>query len=557
MKTKRLFPYILFFLTLLFLYSCGSGKYLYQDIQQNEVYKGVLKDGRSVYFVNNLKSEQLMLGNYFYEDHGGITDVYQFSTDKQGNALLHTDAIPFHSKFKGDKSKLTIEIPNKEKVNLQLWESVPQKSSYRERYAEKIFKEIDSLKNIEYIKSSGFYTSYPIAHIPNRTLKNLSSDLFQTIGKSMNRKTNVSLQLDIYEPKRDFDLKRPVILYIHGGAFYFGDKENTLQNMFKEEYVEKGYVVVSMNYRLGTNIKEGTKAIEKAIYTGVQDVRSAIRYLIKNQERFRIDPKQIYLAGNSAGGIIATTMAYMDSDEIFLSIHDDWKEFGPLDPVNDRMDNSFRPAGLISMWGAMVEPQIIGNNPPLPTLLFHGTADDLVNPGKGLPYKNFFQTYLDHRVGSAVTSFVNTFLLSNWTMYGSEEIHKYMQSQKLPSRYITFPGYGHEPQENEDGSFNKNYDILKNEIGNFLKENVLNYYFDSEIQGPVRLTSNTKTLPAYSLSKPFGYKIDWFVEGGFITLRENNRIEVIWFKNSPVKKKVIAYLTNVKGETAKKELEIE
>lgn len=540
---------------LLILYGCGSSKFIYSEIPANSVYRGESGGGQSIYLLNKMKAGTMLLGDYFYETGYADTDLYTFSSDMEGNVLLHTASYPVNGKLKGGRDNLSLKLSGKKEIKLQYVDSLQVLPEYKERYREKIFGGIVSHKEVEYKRDRGFYTSFPIAQIPNRTLKNLSSELFQTIGRSMGRKREVALNLDIYEPEGDEALRRPVILYLHGGAFYLGDKENTLQSAFMNEFVEKGYVLVSMNYRLGTDIREGTLAVEKAIYTGVQDVRAALRFLIRNSERYRIDPSQIYLAGNSAGGIIALTTAFMDSDEIFLTIHQNWKEYGPLDPPQDKLDAGFRPAGLIAMWGAIVDPAIIDNNPPLPTLLFHGTDDDLVNPGKGLPYKNFFQSYLNHRLGNTVTKLVNTFFLSDWTMFGSEQINRYMQARKLPVEYISFPGYGHEPQENADGSYNENMDILKRETGRFLTRLTLDHYFPASIEGPDILQPYDAT-PLYRLTNRGGNRVDWFAENGFILSRDESSAKVIWFRNATGPRKLKAYLTDQQGESVKKEVTV-
>jgi len=56
--------------------------------------------------------------------------------------------------------------------------------------------------------------------------------------------------MDIYQPTGDTHTKRPLLIYIHGGAFYAGDKGTPDCVDFCTHFAQKGYVAVSVNYRL-------------------------------------------------------------------------------------------------------------------------------------------------------------------------------------------------------------------------------------------------------------------------------------------------------------------
>ena len=57
--------------------------------------------------------------------------------------------------------------------------------------------------------------------------------------------------LDAYlPPDSDTREKRPAIVYIHGGAFKFGDKQMLGAPQFVKKLTQRGYVVFSINYRL-------------------------------------------------------------------------------------------------------------------------------------------------------------------------------------------------------------------------------------------------------------------------------------------------------------------
>ncbi|MEI7849401.1 MAG: alpha/beta hydrolase, partial [Chloroflexota bacterium] len=108
-------------------------------------------------------------------------------------------------------------------------------------------------------------------------------------------------KLDIYWPTEG-NGPFPVILVIHGGAFMGGDKRD-IQLTPMLEALERGYAVVSMNYRMSG------EAIFPAL---VQDVRAAIRWVRANAGKFLFDPAKIASWGGSAGGYLSLMAGVAD-----------------------------------------------------------------------------------------------------------------------------------------------------------------------------------------------------------------------------------------------------
>jgi acetyl esterase/lipase len=97
-------------------------------------------------------------------------------------------------------------------------------------------------------------------------------------------------KLDIY--LRTSPRPTPVILFIHGGGWYEGDKKHP----HVLQLLDKGFAVASMNYRLTD---------EAAWPAQINDVKAAIRFLRANAAKYNIDPNRIGLWGMSAGGHLA------------------------------------------------------------------------------------------------------------------------------------------------------------------------------------------------------------------------------------------------------------
>ena len=111
------------------------------------------------------------------------------------------------------------------------------------------------------------------------------------------REGNNAWKLDIAMSKERSDAPRPAIVYIHGGGWKKGDKRGKgIGDVL--DYAAKGYVCISVNYRLDVGIK-----------ACVEDVKCAVRWLRAHAEKYNVDPDRIGAAGNSSGGHLALMLA--------------------------------------------------------------------------------------------------------------------------------------------------------------------------------------------------------------------------------------------------------
>lgn len=114
------------------------------------------------------------------------------------------------------------------------------------------------------------------------------------------------LTLDIYYNERQGE--QPVIVNIHGGAWLLGDKDDS-NSIYRCQYLANhGYVVFSVNYRLLPDVP---------IQTQVEDVMGAVIWVKKNAARYGGDPSRIGVMGGSAGGHLATMVAWASDDPFF------------------------------------------------------------------------------------------------------------------------------------------------------------------------------------------------------------------------------------------------
>ena len=203
------------------------------------------------------------------------------------------------------------------------------------------------------------------------------------------------LLLDVYSPAGDIEPERPVILWIHGGGFRPGnDKTQKYIVKLSTDFAGKGYVCVSINYRVRKNPKDdkpGTMA------NALEDAMAGLNWIRKNSRKLNIDPEKIIVGGGSAGGMLAVNLCYKDP-----SMGQKWNKKGII--------------GLVDLWGSPDESysfyKVDQYDPP--TIIVHGTADSLVS------YSN------------------------------SEKLAKDLENNHVKHRLITIEGAGHTPADHMD-----------------------------------------------------------------------------------------------------------
>lgn len=109
--------------------------------------------------------------------------------------------------------------------------------------------------------------------------------------------------LDIYYPD-NANKSLPVIMWIHGGGFISGSKENTQE--YGMALANEGYVVANINYAIAPKQK----------YPGpVIQANQALKYLQENIAKYGGDMNRLFIGGDSAGAQIASQIAAVISNE--------------------------------------------------------------------------------------------------------------------------------------------------------------------------------------------------------------------------------------------------
>lgn len=177
-------------------------------------------------------------------------------------------------------------------------------------------------------------------------------------------KDSEDLNLDVYMPASDTVTKRAVYLFVHGGGFSGGSRDGGIIPEFCKNITRRGYVTVSMSYRLTRKDKPSRFGCDcpaedklNTFMSAVEDIHDATTFLIKNQEKFGINSQMIILSGSSAG-----------AEAVLNAAFEPWKING----------QTFKYEGVISFAGAIPDTSVITKETAIPSLMFHGTCDNLV-----------------------------------------------------------------------------------------------------------------------------------------------------------------------------------
>lgn len=148
-----------------------------------------------------------------------------------------------------------------------------------------------------------------------------NSEMMKFLGESSKTQSEDCLFLNIWSPNPD-DKRRPVMVWIHGGAFMFGEGSSEMYD--GSSFAKNGdVVVVTINYRLGIfgffYLDEiGGDEFSRSGNCGILDQIAALRWVKENIEAFGGDPDNITVFGESAGAMsIGILLAIEEAQGLF------------------------------------------------------------------------------------------------------------------------------------------------------------------------------------------------------------------------------------------------
>jgi hypothetical protein len=244
--------------------------------------------------------------------------------------------------------------------------------------------------------------------------------------------TTQTLLMDVYQPTGDTVNRRPLIVFAHGGGFIGGTKADAYPVAFCTRLARLGYVVASIEYRLGFPLTgfpvalTDTAGIAQAAIRGGHDMKAAIRFFRQNaatSKTYRVHSNYVIAAGSSAGAFAALEVGYLDkASEVPAYVN--LASLGGIEGASGNPGYSSAVMAVLNLSGATENPAVIeAGNAPLCSA--HGTADATV-------------PYLQGKIGS--------FLPPKY-VYGSGRLNPRATALGITNVLRRFSKAGHVPFE--------------------------------------------------------------------------------------------------------------
>ncbi len=244
-----------------------------------------------------------------------------------------------------------------------------------------------------------------------------------------------NLFMDVYNPAPGSvtsieGVSKPTIIFVFGGGFIGGERNNKAYLPWFKMLSDNGYRVFSIDYRLGLKGAKNvgvtnSKVLADAIHMAMEDLYSAVNFILDNADELGVQRDNIVISGSSAGAITA--------------LQADW-ELCNRTSYAQVLPADFRFAGVMSFSGAIFSDEGLPKykTEPAPTLLLHGTDDKLV------PY--------------------NRIKFLNLAFAGTNTLAKEFLAQGYSVNVLRFKGHGHEIANNMIISFPDEIQFLETNV---------------------------------------------------------------------------------------------
>ena len=287
-----------------------------------------------------------------------------------------------------------------------------------------------------------------VAKAQTRYVDNIFKDIkLRTFNYAI--KKSDTLKLDIYDAVDDSLSKKPLMVLVHGGGFYSGQRNDSYMISLAETIAKKGYVVASVDYRLIHDHNDLTchtphTAVFEIYKNSAKDVLDALLFLTDYKTDFRIDDSKIVLTGSSAGAETILNIAY-NRDLI----------------TNSKRHKSIKIAGVVSISGALFDTKDIAFHNSVPGVFYHGEEDPVVPYDKGAHH-------------SCDTSSNGFFILE-----GSKKIAEKLEYLDTSFMLYSYKYRGHDIFNLPNEDYHESFVFLKKVVFD-------NHFYQSSIKKPLR-----------------------------------------------------------------------
>jgi len=284
------------------------------------------------------------------------------------------------------------------------------------------------------ILSSIIVTAQETIRFKDEVFQNIDSVSNIVYGNSVNLKgQNKDLLLDFFTPHNDTMVKRPLMIFIHGGGFQNNTKTGSYSSLICSGLAKRGYVTATIDYRLGLGRSKSDTDYFKALYRAVQDAKAAVRFFRRYADKYGIDTSQIFIMGSSAGAKTAMHLAYLKQNDVPEYIS---KDLGSIEGNSGNEGFSSKVNLVVNCWGAMIDYKWL-NKGSVPLFNVCGLSDKLVPSDSSFDYHGF--------------------------KYGSKILYYRALSEGIPTGFRPFENTGHTLDNNK-----LKQDSAYNDIGQWL-----------------------------------------------------------------------------------------
>ena len=514
------------------LVSVSCGRVDFEKIETGETYAGLWENKRCAVVFDYAEGGDLK-GRLYIDEGRIVATPTNFSANlkKNGKGVLQVN---------GQEKPIKVALAKRGKLQGTVEEDAFELTLQRndDENFHPIYKEecydVLTTTDIVYAHTNGYWSSYPDED------KNFVGIYLQR-APELGAMKEQPLCMDIYQPADSSTHLRPVVLMIHGGAFYNGDKQDETYVKWCRHYASLGYVAVSLNYRMGW--APFKNAIDCAGYRAAQDANAAIRHLMHHADTYRINPDWIFTWGTSAGAITALNVAFMKDQNRPASVT---KE-GTIGKLAPDCPETFHVRAVANMWGAVHDTSILANS-RIPVISFHGDADGIVPYSYGYPFKDMIISTLTsgalNTVSSAIPEqgktkdFISKTIgtVMGWgeklvspawnivvsPMYGSACIHEYLDRHGIRNQLFTVAGAS---------QHSLHVDEHRNIVPYFytIQDSVAKFFYTEMVPKPVNLRQESDESPFFRIDNAEVFAVHWQVDGGVVLETSGNRARVMFF----------------------------
>ena len=191
-----------------------------------------------------------------------------------------------------------------------------------------------------------------------------------------------ALFLDVYAPRNDTNVRRPVVVLAFPGGFTTGRRDSAIMVQLANAFAQRGYVAASIDYRLIQGFPDSNSDLEISILQAVHDMRAAIRFFREDaatDNEFGTDGVNVFVGGVSAGAVMsAITAVFDEGDDVGNAVAEYLAaNGGQAGNSSDNTEFSHAASGVLQISGAIRELSWLEPGSP-PIYAAHEEFDPIV-----------------------------------------------------------------------------------------------------------------------------------------------------------------------------------